>query len=166
MPIAMMLIYLVLATPARVFLLFGADGLKGNWAIVVRAAGMSVRFDGRLTRWETVVSKRITHKNEKGKPTTAKEKMMAAVHRALRMESMDVVARIGLDEAWSTALAVGGLRAAALSALSVWEKGNRLSLQVVPDFSAPCFCVFGACIFSVTAGDIILAAVSAATKKR
>ena len=81
--------------------------------------------------------------------------------RCAKIDRIFVRSRVGLGEAWATALAAGSLSASIFSVLVMLRICDRASVSVVPDFSAACFCSHLRCMFSVTAGDIMLSAIKA-----
>ncbi len=172
--IAVFLVYLLLAAPVRGSVHAAACGLEGEALVGIRLAGVewvhhttvTVGENGwplsALPIWGAPEQK---GRAEKKRPSRLAEQLESLVRQTARIDQLQVSLRIGLGDAWQTALAAGGARAAAFSALSFLPAPPDTQVRVIPDFVSPCFCAHLRCIFSITVGDIILKAAHATMKR-
>jgi len=158
--------YLLLAMPLLGSVRATISALEGEAVVSMRLAGLTLEHDSSLAVGENgwpfstaPIWGAPQKKENTGKRTQLLRRHIEHVIRqTAQIKSIDVSMRIGLDEAWSTALAAGGARAAVFSALSILPAARNAAVCVIPDFFAPCFSVRLRCIFSVTIGDIVLRA--------
>jgi len=169
-------IYLLLALRVRVSLEGSFCDASGNTALSAGTAGFYIRFDGK-TRWtqEDGIVKlvpRYAGNPEKKKEKKASGKSLRIVKtylwfaKAGRMERVAVHMRIGAGDAGKTAIAAGALHAMASAALLRLGRETAVDLRIIPDFDAASLAVYVRCIFSCQPGDIMLAAIRFAMKKR
>lgn len=145
--------YLLLSLPVTGSAQAFASEHGGTAVIDLRAAGMCLRLEIKMT----------FGKKRKGR---ARGILTKALLRALILRRLYVNIRVGLGDAWQTALAAGGAKAAVFSLLGALPAPRDTQVIVTPDFVSSGLSVQLRCIFSACAGDIMLAAASAAIKKR
>ena len=83
-----------------------------------------------------------------------------------RFESMVVHVRLGLGNAAETAVAAGMVHALACALFYPLNRNQTCDLRVKPEFDQTCLRAFLRGIFSFQLGDIMLAAIKAAVRKR
>ncbi len=163
--------YLLLALRLSVCLdaALGMDG--GSVSVSLRAAGVQLRFDGRIRRegLRLRIAPRYGKPRRQRRKTSRQKTLLRFVRRrmleALRSDpdaAAFVQIRLGLGDAGETALAAGSLRALLRSAGAAL--GARVAVHVAADYAGACFCAQARCIFSLQVGDVILAAIKAANK--
>ena len=145
--------YSFLALPVRVCVQFFLGTMGAAVTVQLRALGVCVGF-------ETGV-----HPGKKRGEKRSRA-WISMLRRAARIGSLDANARVGTGDAMHTALAAGALQSALLAALCALGARQDAHVRVTPDFAAPCLALHASCIFSVTAGDIILSAAASARRKK
>ena len=86
--------------------------------------------------------------------------------RSGQCDSVMLHVRLGLGDACATALASGTVHALACSLLAPLSELRNCDLRMMPDFEKACLCVHARGIFFCSAGDIMLALLKAAPRKR
>jgi len=176
MPVVVAAIYLLLALRVRISLEGTLCGAAGNLVLTAGAAGVYIRFDGEIRRAkEGILLKlipRYAARARKKKEKEAHGKSLRIIRTYLwfaktgRMEQLAVYMRVGLDDAGQTAMAAGALRALASAALLHAKREAAVDLRITPDFDCASFAAYTRCIFSCQPGDIMLAAIRFALKKK
>jgi len=173
MPAVAFLVYLLLSVPVYGRAEAFSVGTKGTAVVQLRAAGCALRYETALTLgrngWPLRPSP-VPGAPDKKRETDAHSRlrriMVSALRSAVRAQRISAAVRVGTGDAWSTALAVGAARSALCGAISALPGAAHRRVDVTPDFAACGFCMHLCCIFSLTAGDIILEAAGAAIKKK
>ena len=88
-----------------------------------------------------------------------------AVLKAADWELIALHVRTGLTDAGATAMAAGGIRAAADGLLAGLGRSGCSDIRIMADFAAQDVTASARCIVSMRVGDIMLAAAKAAGKK-
>lgn len=145
--------YLMLSLPVTGIFQVFIDEHGGATVADLRAAGLRLRFERQIS----------VGRREKGR---ARGIALKALRRVLVVQRVHIRLRIGLGDAWQTALAAGGMKAAAFSLLGALGAPRNTQVIVTPDFVQVGFCLQLRCIFSACAGDIMLAAASEAVKMK
>lgn len=170
------LLYGLLAMRVSVHACAGLCGAQGSVRAELRLAGLILRFDGVIIPKEEGASLRLMPRygrTKRPKPPArtrlrrlrrAGPYLLAALH-AGRFEQISLHMRLGLEEAWSTAVAAGTVKAGVSALLSALQTDAPCDLRVDSDFRAPCFLMTARCIFSACPGDIMFAVLKAAVKK-
>ncbi|MBR5287975.1 MAG: hypothetical protein IKU34_05210 [Clostridia bacterium] len=172
--IVVIVVYLIMAAPLRGMVQASLSGRQGEALIRISAGGIC--FVRRTGLWANdqkgdIGASQILMllKNRNIGKHTMRPLGHLELEKVLfwcaKIDSIRVDARIGLEEAWSTALAAGGFRASVLSMLGMLRKKSCVAVNVVPEFSSACFCIQVGCIFSVTAGDIMLSIIRTAGRR-
>ena len=164
------LVYLLLGTPLTVRASLGVSGAGGVAQASVGTLGVLAQIDARLCLCERklrFIPRYGTQKRQRRGKSAGHiwREVLRAALRSSEVIHIDVRARLGLGEADATAVAAGAVRALLTSLLASRDEPLEGALVVVPDFSAPGLLLTARCIFSFTPGDIMIAALSAATKK-
>ena len=170
------LFYLLLALRVRISLEGALRGTAGSFALGAGAVGINLRFDGIIRKekghvFPVMASRYGAHAKKKRKKATHKKTLrMARLYfwfaKTGRMERLSVHIRIGVGDAALTAVAAGALRALAAAAFERVKRGAQVDLCVAPEFGDASFAAHVRCIFSCQLGDIMLAAIRVALKKR
>lgn len=168
MLIAALVAYLLLG--ARITVRAGAAICDGGGAACasVTALGIELRTDAVLALRDGRL--RFFPRYERARKRKTRSGAWKTARLALRLlrtadgARVSVRVRLGLFEAHETAVAAGAARALA-SALLATLHGARGEVSVAPDFGGPCLTASARCIFSLTAGDIMFAALRASAKK-
>ena len=176
LPLVCALLYAVLSTHVLVDAGVGLHGLRGTTALSVRAYGVSLRLDGVIER--TGIQLRLRLQPRYGRRMLDERTLRAnvdsfkrygwAIRAALcgvHWGQFDVYLRVGMDEAWITALITGASRSLAASLTAVSDGKMPVRVHVEAAFDEPCFLLASRCIFSVAPGDIMFAVAKAAVKK-
>lgn len=170
------LFYLLLCVPVTVRLCIGLSDAQSTVEASAFAMGIGMRFDGIIEQKSGALTLRLKPRYGAGlrKPhmkapsldalRRAKPFILAAM-REVEFTHLDLHMRLGMEEAWSTAVAAGAIRAAASAVLSCLKNVPPCDLHVEADFRAPCFLMSAHCIFSAMPGDIMFAVIKTAVKK-
>lgn len=168
--------YLLLALRVRFRAELSLCSGESSLSIAANAAGVELRFDGKLRREEGGLFLHITPRYGAplpiSKPTKLQAKklraarpyLLAAAHAA-RLEQVTLCARLGLEDAAETAAAAGGLRALTMALLTRIANKAPCALRITPDFGGVGLNAHACCIFSCQAGDIIFAVIKTAVRK-
>jgi len=167
------LLYLVMAAPVHGCVNASLCGMQGEAFVRIRFAGFNLIWhtdlinhpkgtDDSAAEILTLLKKRRAERHAHGR--RRRRNAEKQLFRCAKMSSFSVAGRIGLGEAWNTALAAGGLSAAVVSALSALHIPSRPQVRIVPDYFHTGACLHLRCIFSVTAGDVILKTISTVVK--
>ena len=167
------LIYVLLCVRLRIQLEADfADG-QGSTALCVSAFGVSLRRDYVLTIGVNGFAAMPRYGKEKKKKNRASGYMGRLMKdyaiQSLRGGQLDFLMlhmRLGLGDAGATALASGTVHALACSLLAPLSELRNCDLRMTPDFEKACLCVHARGIFFCSAGDIMLALLKAAPRKR
>lgn len=167
------LIYVLLCVRLRIQLEADfADG-QGSTALCVSAFGVSLRRDYVLTIGVNGFAAMPRYGKEKKKKNRASGYMGRLMKdytiQSLRGGQLDFLMlhmRLGLGDAGATALASGTVHALACSLLAPLGDLRTCDLRVTPDFDKVCLRVHARSIFFCRAGDIMLALLKAAPRKR
>ena len=165
-----LLTYLLLGTPVTVRACFGLSGAGGAAQASIGALGLSaqidalLRFNGKKLRFVPRYGAQRKRGRKKSAGHLWREALRAAI-RGTNLVHLDVRMRLGLGEAHATAQAAGAVRALLLALLASRDEPFSGGVIVAPDFSGPGLLLTARCIFSFTPGDIMFAALGAATKK-
>ena len=168
---AILLAYLLLGVPVTVRASVGISNLEGAAQVSLSALGVALQRDARLC-WTPGPGLRARYgRPQKGKTLGKADAARAlrfarAALRASRFARFQVGARIGLLEAQQTAVAAGALRALLTSVLAAAPRARACEVAVVPDFAGAGLLLSARCIFAFTPGDIMVAAIGAAVRKR
>lgn len=174
MPAIIAAIYLLLALRVRMTLEGALCGAAGNISFVAGAAGIYIRFDGIIRKTNEGIFLKLVpryagstkkKKEGNGKPLRIIRRYLRLA-RTGRIEQLTIRLRVGLDDAGQTAVVAGALRA--LTSIVYLRAGCEaaMDLRVIHEFDCASFAAYGRCIFSCQAGDIMLAAIRSALKKR
>ena len=171
------LLYLLLCCPIVIRIMVGINGSEGGVRADISYLGVCMCYHQELS-WKDALAyvksllfeRRQNWKKRGEDPgrrikTGRSQQMLFRLHAAGRFEQLDLKARVGLADAAQTAVAVGACRAVFSSILSALTGGKRC-VCVAADFERPCFCLDMRCIFSVSPGDMMLAAARAALIKK
>lgn len=167
-------IYLMLAAPLSGSVVASLSGRQGGALVCLRIAGINlIRYTGLFEDGsdEAAGAARILKLlKEHGKSDRQSRKkrirnIETLLLRCARIDRLDLSSRVGMGDAWRTALTAGSIHAAFFSALGVLSLSNRALVCVVPDFDGLRFCVHLRCMFSVTAGDVMLSAIHSILRK-
>lgn len=169
--LAVMLIYLLMATPVWCFATASLTTHHARAAIGVKMAGLIFikEIEPKHGEWSAQTGLQALRHFLERRQTSALSsafvrRLVQSIRHCTHVDELEVALRIGLDEAWSTALATGSAYAAICSALGAVSLSSGARVQIIPDFTASCFCVHLRCIFSVTLGDIMLSVIKTALK--
>lgn len=172
--VAVYILYLLLCLPVTVRAALGVNDVQSTVRLSVGALLAQADFEGVLERRGTLAL-RLKPRYGGGKGAglpglrrgtiRAARPFVRAVLDAASWQTLEIRLRLGLEEAWSTAVAAGAVRALARALLAGLRRAPPCDLRVDADFRAPCMVMTARCIFSVRAGDIMLAAVKTAVKK-
>ena len=167
------LIYVLLCVRLRIQLEAGFTDGRGSAALGVSAFGISLRRDFVLTAGANGFAAVPRYEKGKKKKNRASGYMGRLLKdyaiQSLRSGQCDSVmlhVRLGLGEACATALASGTVHALACSLLAPLSELRNCDLRMTPDFEKACLCVHARGIFFCCAGDIMLALLKAAPRKR
>lgn len=166
-----MFIYLAMAAPLNGCVNASLSARQGEAIVCLRIAGIEVmRYLGLFDRdtdrgpsAEEILS--LLKERKDSASGMRKRNVKRFLFRCAGIDAISVSARVGLEEAWNTALAAGSLRAALFSLMSILRISEHASVFVVPDYSSACFCVHLRCIFSVRVGDLMFSAIKAALQQ-
>ena len=150
---------------------------EGSVALSIGACGVMLRYDARLLPGREGTLFRLTPrypgKPRKNSGATAQRRLRRLLEPYLRdvllgrrFDSIVIRARLGLADAAQTALLCGAAHALLCALLSSGEKPLARVLRVTPDFSGEGLCVFAQGIFSCQPGDIMLAALKDARRRK
>lgn len=170
------LLYLLLCVPLTVRAGVGINGVQSSVCASISVLMAEAHFDGVIEHGSGVVLPRVTPRYaQMPKPKgSARDRLRAArsampylraAMEAAQWQQLEIDMRVGLEEAWETAVAAGAARALVFSALSGLGCVPPCDLRIEPDFRAPCLVLNARCIFFVRAGDIMLAVIRNAVKK-
>ena len=169
-------IYLLLALRVRISLEGSLCGGMGSLVLSAGAAGVYIRFDGIIRQEDSriflALVPRYAARSKKKRTKKAHGKSIRIIRRYLwfaktgRMERLSLQARIGLGDAAGTAVAAGALRALASAVFERAGHGAQTDVYVSPDFERAVFAVRVRCLFSCQPGDMMLAAVRYAMRKK
>lgn len=170
------LIYLLLCMPVTVRASVGLSDAQNAVQTSVFALGVGMRFDGVIEKRADGLAlhltprygerKRKRHERMRSLSSLKKAKpFLVAAMNEVEFTRLDLHMRLGMEEAWSTAVTAGAIRAAAASLLSCLQNVPPCDLRVEADFRAPCFLLTAHCIFSAMPGDIMFAVIKTAVKK-
>ena len=173
MLIGIALIYVLLCVGLRIQLEAGfADG-QGSAALCVSAFGISLRrdfvFEAGVNGFAAVPRYGKGKKQKNRTSGYMGHFMKAYAIKSLRsgqFDSLMLHVRLGLGDACATALASGTAHALVCSLLAPLSDLRSCNLRMTPDFDQVCLCVHARGIFSCSAGDIMLALLKAAPRKR
>ena len=152
-----------------------ADG-QGSVAFCVGVGRVSWRRMAAIKRKKQGIGLTLVPQGE-SKSSGKNQTIHRVVQRALQQYLRGVICRrdfvclaldvrVGLDDACETAVAAGAVHAIAAALFAAAAKPQACMLRVTPDFSSVCFCAHGRSIFFCQLGDIMLAALTAARRKR
>ncbi|HIS94790.1 MAG TPA: hypothetical protein IAC19_03355 [Candidatus Ventricola gallistercoris] len=170
------LLYLFLCLPLTVRAGVGINGVQSSVRASVSMLMVEAHFDGVIEHGggaalPHVIPRYAQMPKQKGSvrerlrmARVAKPYLRAAMEAA-QWQQLEIDMRVGLEEAWETAVAAGAARALVFSALSGLGCVPPCDLRIEPDFRAPCLVLNARCIFFVRAGDIMLAVIRNAVKK-
>jgi len=168
------LVYSLLCVRLRVQLEASFVNGQGSASFSVGAFGVQLRRDFALL-WKPP-SLAIRAMPRYGKATFPKKNPPRRGHRirsylinALRSKQFERVAlhlRLGLGDACATAVAAGTVHALACALLAAAGDPRISELRVTPDFAQAGLCAHMTGIFSCRLGDIMLAALRPARRKR
>lgn len=173
MPVVIALAYSLLCLRLRVQLEAAWWDQKGSAALRVGLLGMHLRRDYALALCAQAPFVCVRLRN--GKPLRKKKTKerdrsirshLLSILRVKRFESFALHVRLGLGDACETAVAAGAVQALSCAMLVRVCEMDRCDLRVSPDFSRCCLQAHMTGIFSCRLGDIILAALTAARRKR
>ena len=176
MLILIALVYLLLCLRLRVQIDVSIDRIQGDVALSVGAFGLSVRHEAEIVSKKNGVGFCLESRgkmgNKRKNPSTQKiiEQLIVPyfrdiVHRR-RINRLTLCVHLGLGDACSTAIAVGGVYALFGILASAVVNPASCVMHVKPDFAKACFHVRGQGIFFCQLGDILLAAIQTAWKGR
>ncbi|MBR5301245.1 MAG: DUF2953 domain-containing protein [Clostridia bacterium] len=170
------LIYLLLCVRLRVQLDLSIAGAQGGVVFTVGALGVNVRHEAEIMRKENGMGLRLEPHKKKGSgkkhpaAQRAVQRVLAPylkeVVRLRRIERLMLHVRLGLGDACETAVAAGGAYALLSVLAPIVARLADCDIRVTPDFAGACFHVRGQGIFFCQLGDIMLAALKAARRKR
>ena len=164
MPVLLVLLaYWLLAARITVISGISLSGVEGSFFVKAGLFRLYARLHGKID----LKKRTLSLHNGRNISLTSRPKRKPALLKLIsagRFESVSVEAVLGLYDAAATAVASGALRAVLL-ALSA-RLGIPSMVSVEADFSRPCLLVSAQGIYSFRAGDIILAAASAALKRK
>lgn len=170
--LAVYIVYLLLCVPITVRASVGVNDVQSAARASVHALLVGASFDGVAVRRDGGLVWRLAPRYGGGRTDggrirkiKAARPFAAAILRAAHWRRLEVRMRVGTQEAWSTALAAGSARALALALLAQMRHLPPCDLRVDADFRSPCMVLTARCIFSVRAGDIMLAVLKTAVKK-
>lgn len=165
------LLYLLLCMPIIFDARASLNGVQCAAEATVAAGAVSVGVQGVLApapggtlprfvpRYGSVKRRKLSRRTAKLKP------MLQMLLDCAHWQHLEVIVRLGTDQADRTAVLCGAVRAAVEGITAMGRHIPPLVLHVQPDFASPCFAMTARCIFFVRAGDIMFAAVRAAVKK-
>ena len=169
-------VYLLLALRVHIRTEVALCGAAGTLLLSAEAAGVAIRFDGKIHRKGNgiflTIRPRYGRLSKEKQPKEERGKSLRLTRRYLwfarmgRIELLSLDARIGLGDAAQTAVAAGSMQALAAAAFSRLDSEADSVVCVMPDFERTGFCAQARCIFSCQAGDMMLAAIKAALKNR
>lgn len=170
------LLYLLLCVPLTVRAGVGINGVQSSVRASVSALVLEAHFDGVIEHGAGRVTPHLTprYAQTPRKRTEVRARLRAyraarpylrAVMDAAHWQLLEIDMRVGLEEAWGTAVAAGAVRALVFSVLGGLGRIPPCDLRIEPDFRAPCLVLTARCIFFVRAGDIMLAVIRNAVKK-
>lgn len=170
------LLYLLLCVPLTVRAGVGINGVQSSVCASISVLMAEAHFDGVIEHGSGAVLPHVTPRYaQMPKPKgSARDRLRAAraampylraVMKAAHWQQLEIDMRVGLEEAWGTAVAAGAARALVFSVLSGLGVVPPCDLRIEPDFRAPCLVLNARCIFFVRAGDIMLAVIRNAVKK-
>lgn len=166
-----LLIYLLLATPVWGFVTASLTMQDAQAVVGVRMMGMGLMREVEQKRegwlgWRgfQALLRFLKERRSLAMPPAYIRRLVQTIRDTVRVHELEMMLRIGLDEAWSTAIAAGSTHATLNSALGAAQLSAVSRVQIIPDFAATCFCAHLRCIFSVTLGDIMLSVIKTALK--
>jgi len=169
------LAYGMLCVRLRVALEASWTDSTGSAALRVGACGLYARYEKQLILGEKRIRVRTAprHGRQDKKENPIRKRLrrrlvpyLRSVILGRRFESVVVHVRLGLGSAAETAIAAGAVHALACALLFPLEGRQTCDLRVTPDFDKACLNAYLRGIFSFQLGDIMLAALKAALKKR
>ena len=169
---AIALAYLLLCLRIRVRMDVSFANGRGLASFAVGTMGAYLRRDFALVQGRSILSIRAEPLHGKPMPKRSARRgrlirrYLLDALRSRRFERMAVHLRIGLGDACETAVAAGAVQALSCAMLVRVCEMDRCDLRVSPDFSRCCLQAHMTGIFSCRLGDIILAALTAARRKR
>ena len=169
---AIALAYLLLCLRIRVRMDVSFANGRGLASFAVGTMGAYLRRDFALVQGRSILSIRAEPLHGKPMPKRSARRgrlirrYLLDALRSRRFERMAVHLRIGLGDACETAVAAGAVQALSCAMLVRVCEMDRCDLRVSPDFSRCCLQVHMTGILSCRLGDIILAALTAARRKR
>ncbi|MBQ7886099.1 MAG: DUF2953 domain-containing protein [Clostridia bacterium] len=153
---------------------FLANG-QGGASFSVGALGVFVRRDYVLTQGKHALAFRAQPRYGKEKQGDQRRSLSLArlvksilmdALRGGRFERLTVHLRLGFGDACDTAVASGAAHALICAVLAAAGGLQVCDLRVTPDFDRACLCARMSGIFSCQPGDIMLAALKQARRKR
>jgi len=166
---AIAVVYILLCVRIRVRLEASWENGLGSAAFCVGALGVYLRrdfvIDVQAYSIRAIPRYGKEKKNAQGRAKIIRKRMLEAL-RSGCFESIMLHVRLGLGDACVTAIAAGALHALGSMVFSVYEGTRQCELCITPDFSKACLCVHLQGIFSWQVGDIMIAALKRARRKR
>ena len=169
------LMYILLCIRFQVRLEASFEDGQGGAVFCVGAWGIYMKREFVLVRGENACIVRFVPrgsiKKRKKNPASAfisrflRNYMLDSLRRG-RFERLEVCLRLGLGDACETAVAAGAVRAMLCSLLASSGSLRVCELRIVPEFSCACLRAHLRGIFSCQLGDIMLAALKTALRKR
>jgi len=164
------LVYILLCVRIRVQLEAAWENGQGSASFCVGAMGVYLRRDFVLAVQAFSIRALPRYgKTKKKKSADQGRKIRSWLLEALRSKRFERIAlylRLGLGDACETAVAAGAVHAIGSIALAAAGDRRLCELRVTPDFANPCLCAHLQGIFSWQLGDIMLAALKQAHRKR
>ena len=174
---AIYILYLLLCLPITVRACVGINEVQSSVRASVSMLMLDADFDGVIERRRGVLSLSLSPrytKNRRPKGSMPKLRIQTlqatrpfvrAVLDTAQWQTLQLRLRLGLEEAWSTAVAAGSVRALVLALLAGLRHVPPCDIHVDADFRAPCLVMTAHCVFSVRAGDVMLAVLRTAARK-
>ena len=176
MLILIALVYLLLCLRLRVQIDVSIDRIQGDVSLSVGAFGLSVRHEAEIVSKKNGVGFCLESRGKMGNKRKNSAAQKIAVHlivpyfrdviRQRRIDRLTLHVHLGLGDACSTAVAVGGVYALFGILASAVVNPASCVMHVKPDFAKACFHVRGQGIFFCQVGDIMLAVIQSTWKKR
>ena len=169
------LMYLLLCVRLRVQIDLAIENLQGSVAFAVGAFGVSVHHEAVIARKAQGVGFCLEPRNKpRRKKSPAAQR---AVQRLLMPYLRDVVrfrrierlmfhVRLGLGDACETAVTAGAVYAVLCAIAPPFVSPAACDIRVTPEFAGACLWVRSQGIFFCQMGDIMLAALMTARRKR
>ena len=170
------IVYWLLCVRLRVQIDVSCTQRHGSVLFSVGAFGLNWRHEEVIARKKEGIGLCLMplHGTEASKKKHALQRMaqralfdyLRGIVRRRGFALLSLSVRVGLGDACETAMAAGAIRALAATLFAAAARPQACKLCVVPEFSGECLYVYGRGIFFCQPGDIMLASLKAAIRKR